>query len=233
MQGDGLVGDRPEAGGSANGVDLFKGDGGLRQGGLEGRRLHALALAHAGNLLLDGLVARVDLACAEELGEGTLFVPGVEQLAPLCEVLGSCGDAHAEKGGAELEVLGGLGGSLLVVFEGGVEVLACLGIFAALEEGVRGLGTGRRCAGRKNGGEGKERKPSGTPPKREPAGSRSRNAGRHRTPWRRRWPFLATGAGGELPKAPEEVDPGGNVHPTLPHFSKAPRSIGLESRGWV
>ena len=81
-----LVGDRLELGGRAHRVDLLLLAGRLGKAGLGLRRGLAVLLAHAGDLLLRGLVAGIDLGGAQKLGQRPLLVAGLQQLAALGQV---------------------------------------------------------------------------------------------------------------------------------------------------
>ena len=146
MQGEWLVGDRLELYGRAHGIDLFHAAGLLRQAGVDpGLRL-ALQIANVGNLLLRGLISRIDLGRMQKLRQGPLLVACLQHLAALGEVRGRSPEAHAGEGGAEAQVLGSLGVGLLVAVKGGVVVLARFGCLAKFVERVGGLSVKARAA---------------------------------------------------------------------------------------
>ena len=97
-------------------------------------------LANAGDFLLRGFVAGIDFGGMKELGQCALLVAGLEELSPLGEVHGGGGLPDAIEGGAVAQVLGIFGVGLLEEVEGGVVILAGLGVLAALVEGIGGLG---------------------------------------------------------------------------------------------
>ena len=93
-------------------------------GGLRGL---ALQRAQAGDLLLRGLVAGIDLGGVQKLGHGALQVAGHDQLAALGQVQARGRNAHPVQSASRIaQILGSFGGGLLVVVKGGVVVLALL-----------------------------------------------------------------------------------------------------------
>ena len=120
-------------------------------------------MAHAGDLLLCGLVAGIDLGGVEELSERALLVAGLRQLSSFGKVGGGSRDAHAIEGGAVAQVLGVFGVGFLVGVKGGVVIFAGFSGLSGLVEGVGGLaalgveaGSGEREEGRdgeEDGGE--------------------------------------------------------------------------------
>ena len=133
VQGERLVGDRLQNGRRAHRFQVLLLALDLWEAGIRGQRSFAVFLAHLGYGLLCSFIAGVDLGGVQKLRQRPLFVARVQQLMALGYVHGRSGDAHPVERAAELQVLGSLGVSLLVVVEGAVVVLLRLSGLTALE----------------------------------------------------------------------------------------------------
>ena len=140
VQGERLVGEQLQLRRRAHLFDLLLGGG--FHGQIVPQLLDRLAVLAADlvDQLLRGLVAGIDLGGVNELGQRALSIPGLEQLAALRDVGCRSRGAHAQQRDAVSEILGIPCGGLLVIRQGGVVVLAGLGLLAALEVGVGRLG---------------------------------------------------------------------------------------------
>ena len=156
MERDGVVRDRLEDDGAGDGTDFFEGLGflgGLRGewcggGGIGCGRWRRTLLIELLQFLLGGLVARVDLDGAAELGERAGEIAALAQDAAAIHVRDRCLELHALVAGPVAHVTGLLEQRLVEGVQGGVVVLARFGVHAALVPLAGGLSVCQRAGDR-------------------------------------------------------------------------------------